>query len=171
MLAIDASAADRPDLHDTYFDGSLELLRELTVTNDVDAALPRLSAIVSKMLPHDALRMTCFDQRGRPVVNASTADVPDIMTSEGAEVIIDDLHTGGLAHPRPRTRRSGWSAPATARSWACRRARRSPWCAWRSGRSGRWRSIARTWRSRVGSRTTLASEHPTAKSPEPPMNR
>ena len=96
MLAIDASAADRPDLHDTYFDGSLELLRELTVTNDVDAALPRLSAIVSKMLPHDALRMTCFDQRGRPVVNASTADVPDVMTSEGAEVIIDDLRTRGL---------------------------------------------------------------------------
>ena len=66
---------------------------------------------------------------------------------------------GRLAHPRPRTRRSGWSAPATARSWACRPARRSPWCAWRSGRSGRWRSIARTCRSRVGSRTTSASEH------------
>ena len=66
---------------------------------------------------------------------------------------------GRLAHPRPRTRRSGWSAPATARSWACRLARRSPWCAWRSGRSGRWRSIARTCRSRVGSRTTSASEH------------
>ena len=28
---------------------------------DVDAALPRLSAIVSKMLPHDALRMVCLD--------------------------------------------------------------------------------------------------------------
>ena len=49
-----------------YFDGSLELLRELAVTNSVDAALPRLSAIVSKMLPHDALRMACFDQRGDP---------------------------------------------------------------------------------------------------------
>ena len=75
MLAIDESATDRPDLQGAYFDGSLELLRELAVTNNVDAALPRLFAIVSKMLPHDALRIACFDQRGRPIVNASTADV------------------------------------------------------------------------------------------------
>ena len=32
-----------------------------------------------------ALRMACFDQRGRLVVNASTADVPDMMASEGEE--------------------------------------------------------------------------------------
>jgi transcriptional regulator with PAS, ATPase and Fis domain len=95
MLAIDESAANRSDCQG-YFDGSLELLRELAVTNNVDAALPRLSAIVSKMLPHDALRMACFDQRGRPVVNASTGDVPDIMTSEGEEVIIDDLRIRAL---------------------------------------------------------------------------
>jgi hypothetical protein len=54
MLVIDESATDRLDLQGAYFDGSLELLRELAVTNSVDAALPRLSAIVSKMLPHDA---------------------------------------------------------------------------------------------------------------------
>src|SRR4029453_12374088 len=76
MLVIDESAVDRPDLQGAYFDGSLELLRERAITNSVDAALPRLSAIVSKMLPHDALRIACFDERGRPVVTASTADVP-----------------------------------------------------------------------------------------------
>jgi transcriptional regulator with PAS, ATPase and Fis domain len=75
---------------------ALELLRELAVTNNLDAALPRLSAIVSKMLPHDALRMACFDQRGRPIVNASTADVPDMMASEVDEVIIDDLSAATL---------------------------------------------------------------------------
>jgi len=95
MLVIDESAANRAECQG-YFDGSLELLRELAVTNNVDAALPRLSAIVSKMLPHDALRMACFDQWGRPVVNASTADVPDMMTSEGEDVIIDDLRTRAL---------------------------------------------------------------------------
>jgi transcriptional regulator with PAS, ATPase and Fis domain len=98
MLVIDESAVDRPDLQGAYFDGSLELLRELAVTNSVDAALPRLSAIVSKMLPHDALRIACFDERGRPVVTASTADVPD-MTSDGEEVIIDDLRTRVLGAP------------------------------------------------------------------------
>ena len=96
MLAIDERTADRLDLQGAYFDGSLELLRELVVTSDVDTALPRLSAIVNRMLPHDALRMACFNQRGRPVVNASTADVPDMMTSEGEDVIIDDLRTRAL---------------------------------------------------------------------------
>ena len=60
------------------------------------AEMPRLSAIVGKMLPHDALRMACFDQRGRAVVNTSTADLPDMMISEGEDVIIDDLRTRAL---------------------------------------------------------------------------
>jgi transcriptional regulator with GAF, ATPase, and Fis domain len=97
MLVIEQGAVDRPDLQGAYFDGSLELLRELAVTIDLDTALPRLSAIVRKMLPHDALRMACFDQRGQLVVNASTAEVPDMTTSEGEDVIedviIDDLRT------------------------------------------------------------------------------
>jgi transcriptional regulator with PAS, ATPase and Fis domain len=96
MLVIDETAAHLSHSQGAYFDGSLELLRELAVTSDVDAALPRLSAIVSKMLPHDALRMACVDQRGRPVVNASTADVPDMMTSEAEDAIIDDLRTRAL---------------------------------------------------------------------------
>ena len=110
MLVIDESVADRLDFQGAYFDGSLELLRELAVTNSVDAALPRLSAIVSKMLPHDALRMACFDQRGRPVVNASTADVPDMMTPEDEDVIIDDLRTkalGGSVAPHATERLVG----------------------------------------------------------------
>jgi hypothetical protein len=96
MLVIEESVADRPDLQGAYFDGSLELLRELAVTIDLDTALPRLSAIVSKMLPHDALRMACFDERGQLVVNASTPDVPEITTCDGEDVIIDDLRTREL---------------------------------------------------------------------------
>jgi DNA-binding NtrC family response regulator len=94
MLVIDESAAGHLDAQNAYFDGSLELLRELAVTSDLDAALPRLSAIVSKMLPHDALQMACFDQGGRPIVNASTADVPDMTPSHVHELIIDDLRSG-----------------------------------------------------------------------------
>src|SRR4029450_1653830 len=95
MLVIDESAAKHSECQG-YFDGSLELLRELAITNNVDPAFPRLSAIVSKMLPHDALRMACFDQRGRPTVNASTADVPDMTAPEVDEMIIDDLRAGAL---------------------------------------------------------------------------
>ena len=63
----DHGAANRLDLQGAYFDGSLELLRELAVTSDLDVALPRLSTIVSKMLPHDALRIAWFDQQGQLV--------------------------------------------------------------------------------------------------------
>jgi DNA-binding NtrC family response regulator len=35
MLVIDESTANRPDLQGAYFDGSLELLRELAVTIDL----------------------------------------------------------------------------------------------------------------------------------------
>ena len=100
MLVIDESTTNRLDCQG-YFDGSLELLRELAVTNDVDAALPRLSAIVGRMLPHDALHIACFDRRGRPLVNASTAVLPDMMATEIEDVIIDDLQHRRLAHAAP----------------------------------------------------------------------
>lgn len=92
MVVIEKRAGDDPDLQGAYFDGSLELLRELAVMNTLDAALPRLSAIVSKMLPHDALRVACFD-RGGQLTHASTANLPDMPTSEDEDVIIDDLRT------------------------------------------------------------------------------
>jgi transcriptional regulator with PAS, ATPase and Fis domain len=99
MLHMVERTADGPDLQGAYFDGSLELLRELAVTMDLDAALPRLSAIASKMLPHDALRMACFDRSGHPVVNASTAQVPDTTASDRDELIIDDLRAATPAMP------------------------------------------------------------------------
>jgi DNA-binding NtrC family response regulator len=111
MLAIAESATDRLESQGVYVDGSLELLRELTVTPDVDAALPRLSAIVNRMLPHDALRMACFDQRGRLIVNASTADVPDMTPSGMEDVLIDDLQTrahGASAMARERLVGAGY---------------------------------------------------------------
>ena len=110
MLAINETAAHLSHSQSAYFDGSLELLRELAVTIDVDAALPRLSAIVSKMLPHDALRMVRLDQQGRPIVNASTADVPDMMEADADEVIIGDLRsgaTGAIAVPHAMERLVG----------------------------------------------------------------
>jgi transcriptional regulator with GAF, ATPase, and Fis domain len=119
MLAITESATDHPDSQGSYFEGSLELLRELALTSHVDTALPRLSAIVSKMLPHDALRMACFDHRGRTVVNASTADVPDLMSSAVDEdIIIDDRPVGAgyrsflgvsTRAPEPLVRVAFWS--------------------------------------------------------------
>jgi transcriptional regulator with PAS, ATPase and Fis domain len=97
MLHMNESTVSYPDSQGAYFEGSLELLHELAVTIDLDAALPRLSAIAAKMLPHDALRMACFDRGGHVVVNASTADLPDMPVSERDELIVDDLRVGSPA--------------------------------------------------------------------------
>ena len=101
MLVINEVAANHPELGGAYFDGSLELLRELAVTTDLDAALPRLSAIASKMLPHDAVSLACFDQRGHLVVNASTSDLPEMTASERGDLIIDDLRSAGSGASNP----------------------------------------------------------------------
>src|SRR4029450_5161869 len=74
MLVIDERATDRRDSQDAYFDGSLELLRELAVTNDIDAAWPRLSAILGKMLPHDAWRVAGGPHHTRSPAPAARRD-------------------------------------------------------------------------------------------------
>ena len=46
------------------------------------------------MLPHDALRIVCLDEQGRPIVNAATAEERDMMAGDAEEVIIGDLRSG-----------------------------------------------------------------------------
>jgi len=50
MLAIDERVADRPDLQGASFRWFAGTAPELAVTIDLEAALPRLSATVRKML-------------------------------------------------------------------------------------------------------------------------
>jgi len=66
------------------------------------------------MLPHDALRMACFDQRGQMIVSASTGDVPDMTVSERDELIIDDLRSDTAG--APASHRTEWMAGAGYRS-------------------------------------------------------
>ena len=116
-----------------------------------------------QMLPHDALRMACFDQRGRPIVNASTADVPDMTASDVDELIIEDLRSGGAGRNRcPARDGAAGRCRLPLGPGSVDPAQPEPWCAWRSGRSGRWPSIARNCRSPVGSRTTSDSGHSAA---------
>ena len=169
MLVIDESAAGHLDAQNAYFDGSLELLRELAVTSDLDAALPRLSAIVSKMLPHDALQMACFDQGGRPIVNASTADVPDMTPSHVDELIFDDLRSGvgkSSEDPHAMERLVGAGYRSVLRVSTCDPDRLVGVAFW-SKRPLAF--IARTCRSRDGSRTTSVSESAAASSARSPI--
>jgi transcriptional regulator with PAS, ATPase and Fis domain len=58
--------------------------------------------------------MACFGQRGQRIVNASTADVPDMTVSECEELIIDDLRseTAGA----PASHQAEWLVGAGYRS-------------------------------------------------------
>ncbi|MET0163519.1 MAG: hypothetical protein ABW318_00770, partial [Vicinamibacterales bacterium] len=56
---------------DAYFDVSFDLLRAMADVLDIRTVLPRLSAIVKPLLPHDAV-VVFRDERGHPVVEAST---------------------------------------------------------------------------------------------------
>ena len=70
MLAINETAANHSHSQGAYFDGSLELLRELAVTNDVDAALTaalrdREQDAAARCLAHGVLRSTGATDRER----------------------------------------------------------------------------------------------------------
>ena len=105
MLAIHESSADRADRQGADFEGSLELLRELAVTTDVEPRCRGCPPSWARCCRTMRCGMACFDERGRLVVNASTADVPDVTASEMEEVIIDDLGAERPARPRPHARR------------------------------------------------------------------
>jgi len=99
MLIAEGSADSASSVH-PYFEGSFELLREVAGITDLRTALPRVSTIVNRMLPHDAVRLACFDPAGQPLVDVATGDVPDVTTrvrgTSDDEVLIGDLRTQGL---------------------------------------------------------------------------
>ena len=66
----------RSESRDAYFDVSFDLLRAMADVLDIRTVLPRLSDIVKPLLPHDAVAVVFRDERGHPVVAASTGDFP-----------------------------------------------------------------------------------------------
>jgi DNA-binding NtrC family response regulator len=87
----------RSESREAYFDASPELLRAMADVLDIRPLLSRLSDIVKLMLPHDALAMVFQDERGQPVVEASTGSFPAI-TVQGLQLLgIDELVVRDLA--------------------------------------------------------------------------
>ena len=87
----------RSESRDAYFDVSLELLRAMADVHDIRTVLPRLSDIVKPLLPHDTVAVVFRDERGHPVVAASTGDFL-AMTLQGLQLPpVDDLIIRDLA--------------------------------------------------------------------------
>ena len=88
MLVMDESVADRRDLQGAHFDGSLDLLRELAVTIDLDTALPQ--PLARRIASHLGLRAS---SRELPKVTAEISDERAPRLGAGAQRGVDRLKT------------------------------------------------------------------------------
>jgi transcriptional regulator with GAF, ATPase, and Fis domain len=118
----------RSESREAYFDASIELLRAMADVLDIRTLLPRLSDIVKQLLPHDAVAVVFRDERGQPVVEASTGDFPP-MTPQALQLpSVDDLIIRDLARealPAPsgvrvsqRLVASGYRSMVGVSAWA-----------------------------------------------------
>src|SRR4029450_2911387 len=88
-----------------YFNAAPELLGAIVDVLDVRTAFPRLSAIVQKVLPHDALTMSSFAADGQLIRAVATGGFPALpshgcMATLPDALIVGDLTTEGLPVPR-----------------------------------------------------------------------
>jgi transcriptional regulator with PAS, ATPase and Fis domain len=96
MTAVRRLRGIRAGQHDVYFNGAPELLGAIVDVLDVPTAFQRLSGIVGKMLPHDALTMASFAADGQLIGAAATGSFPDLQSHEVMATLPDDLIVGDL---------------------------------------------------------------------------
>ena len=81
-------------------DSSVELLRAISEVLDIRGVFPRVSEIVTKVLPHDHLQLIFRDQTGGVVLEArSNEDFPDygrVTSPELPEMAVTASVPGGL---------------------------------------------------------------------------
>src|SRR4030095_6803911 len=97
MFTVAEQLATDPGSLSAYFDGSQELLHTIAGVLDIRGVFPRVSEIARKMLPHDALTMSCQDEHLNVLVEAASNDDVRGLLSDLAgvpmapELLIDDL--------------------------------------------------------------------------------
>ena len=76
-------------------EASVELLRTIADVLDIRSVFPRVSEIAQSILPHDAMVMVFFDERGKIAIEAATPNFPNVRTHVAPfpvpELIIGDL--------------------------------------------------------------------------------
>jgi len=108
-----------PSSLSAYFEGSQELLQMIAGVLDIRSVFPRVSQIVRKMLPHDALTMCCQDADLTVHFEASSNDDLRGLMSDLAgvpmapELLIDDLRKETF----PLSERSYWHERMDARGY------------------------------------------------------
>jgi hypothetical protein len=59
-------------------EASVELLRTIADVLDIRSVFPRVSKIAQSLLPHDAMVMVFFDERGKIALEAATSNFPNV---------------------------------------------------------------------------------------------
>ncbi len=77
-------------------EASVDLLRTIADVLDIRTVFPRVSEIARRILPHDAMLMVFFDERGRMALEAATPNFPDVRRHV-APTPVPDLLIGDLA--------------------------------------------------------------------------
>ena len=94
--SFERAAARRAEHFDAYFNAAPELLGAIVDVLDIRAAVPRLSEIVQKVLPHDALTLASFRAEGQLIEAVATDGFPDLPSHGFIATLPDDLIVGDL---------------------------------------------------------------------------
>ena len=102
-----------------YFEGSQELLHTIAGVLDIRSVFPRVSEIARKMLPHDALTMSCQDEDLNVHLEAaSNDDLRGLMSDLAGVPMAPELLIGDLRKETfPLSERSYWRERMDARGY------------------------------------------------------
>ena len=110
MFTIAEPLTTDPGSLSAYFDGSQALLQTIAGVLDIRGVFPRVSEIARKMLPHDALTMSCQDEHLNVHLEASSNDdVRGLMSDLAGVPMAPELLIGDLRRETfPLAERSYW---------------------------------------------------------------
>ena len=110
MFTIAEPLTTDPGSLSAYFDGSQALLQTIAGVLDIRGVFPRVSEIARKMLPHDALAMSCQDEHlNVHLEGSSNDDVRGLMSDLAGVPMAPELLIGDLRRETfPLAERSYW---------------------------------------------------------------
>jgi DNA-binding NtrC family response regulator len=119
MFTVAEQLASDPNSLSAYFEGSQELLHTIAGVLDIRSVFPRVSEIARKMLPHDALTMSCQDEALNVHLEAaSNDDVRGLLSDLAGVPMAPELFIGDLRKEAfPLSERSYWRERMDARGY------------------------------------------------------
>ena len=119
MFTVAEQLTTDPGSLSAYFDGSQELLQTIAGVLDIRSVFPRVSEIARKMLPHDALTMSCQDEDLNVHLEASSNDdFRGLMSDLAGVPMAPELLIGDLRKETfPLAERSYWRERIDARGY------------------------------------------------------